>query len=132
MGGFFMARKLLVLLLLLLFATAPVAHTQENTGGEAEEAYSSILDREKITLADLLRLAELANPTLAAAESRVQAKAGRARPVRGAMCGNDSRFISDAQAVERISSTLHGVPVRLGTHDDAYKHLFSHDQCPLL
>lgn len=74
-----MAQKLLVLLLLLLFATAPAAHTQENTGGKAEEAFSSILDREEITLADLFRLAELANPTLAAAGSSVQAKAGRAR-----------------------------------------------------
>ncbi len=73
-----MTRKLL-LLALLLFATTPAAHAQAATGGAAEETFCSILDQEEITLADLFRLAELANPALAAAESRVQAWAGRVR-----------------------------------------------------
>lgn len=74
-----MARKLFVFSLLLLFAIALGAPAQEAAGREAEKEIRSTLEKEEITLADLFRLAELANPTLAAAESAVWAKAGRAR-----------------------------------------------------
>lgn len=73
-----MARKLLVFLPLLLFATAPAVPAREAAGAGAEEETRSILGKQEITLADLFRLAELANPTLAAARNGVQAGIGRA------------------------------------------------------
>ncbi|MFH1278302.1 MAG: TolC family protein [Candidatus Eisenbacteria bacterium] len=74
-----MARKLLAFSLLLLFAALPAAPARGAAGGEAEEEIRSILEKEKVGLADLFRLAELASPTLAAAESGLRAEAGRAR-----------------------------------------------------
>jgi len=72
-----MVRILLVFWLFLLPATAVVA--QETAGGQAETLGRSILEQEEITLADLLQLAELASPRLAAAYSGVQARAGRVK-----------------------------------------------------
>lgn len=75
--------QLRVLALLLFLVVAPAIRDDAAAGkpapGEARPATQSILDKHPITLADLFRLAELNNPTLAAARSAVQARAGRAR-----------------------------------------------------
>lgn len=72
-----MVRNLSVFLLLLWFVTSPAASwaAEEETRNEID----SVLAKNEITLSDLFRLAELTNPTLAAAESGVQAKAGQAQ-----------------------------------------------------
>ena len=74
-----MALKIFVFQLLLLFATASAAPAIEVGSEDAGDEIRSILEKKKIMLADLFRLADLASPTLAAARSSVQVKAGRAR-----------------------------------------------------
>lgn len=74
-----MARKLIIFQLLLLFATASAAPATEVGSEDAAYEIHSILEKKTIMLADLFRLADLASPTLAAARSGVQVKAGRAR-----------------------------------------------------
>jgi outer membrane protein, heavy metal efflux system len=74
-----MARNRLVFLLFLLLASATAlpVHGSANLG--SEEEIRSILERNRIELADLIRLADIANPELALARSEIEAREGRAR-----------------------------------------------------
>ena len=74
-----MALKIFVFQLILLLATFSAAPAIEVGSEDTGDEICSILEKKKITLADLFWLADLASPTLAVARSNVQVKAGRAR-----------------------------------------------------
>ncbi len=74
-----MAWKPILFSLVLLFAKALPVPAQGAGNGAAGAEVRSILDKEEVSLADLFRVAELANPTLAAARNGVEAKAGLTR-----------------------------------------------------
>ncbi|MCP4088457.1 MAG: TolC family protein [Gammaproteobacteria bacterium] len=76
-----MALKIFVFQLILLFATFSAAFATEVGSEKAGDEINSILEKNKIMLTDLFRLADLTSPTLAAARNGVQAKAGLARQV---------------------------------------------------
>jgi cobalt-zinc-cadmium efflux system outer membrane protein len=63
----------------LLFLATQVAANDGLPGQVAQQRVDSILSKQRITLADLFRIADLENPALAAARSSVKAKAGQAR-----------------------------------------------------
>jgi len=69
------------LALLVCFGTAIVAHgaeiSDEAAAAEIRQEIDAILDQPQIALSDLFRLAELTNPQLAVARTRVQAQTGR-------------------------------------------------------
>ncbi len=74
-----MARKLFMFLLFLLFAKAQAALARDADAGASKSEVHSILEQGEISLGDLFRIADLANPTLAAARNGVRAKAGMTR-----------------------------------------------------
>jgi len=76
-----MALKIFVFQLILLIATFSAVSATEMGSEEAGDEIHSILEKKKIMLTDLFRLADLTSPTIAAARNGVQAKVGLARQV---------------------------------------------------
>ncbi len=74
-----MTRNRLVFSLLPLLVAAMAFPVHGATSAGSDEEIRSILERNRIELADLIRLAELANPELALARSEVRAREGIAR-----------------------------------------------------
>jgi cobalt-zinc-cadmium efflux system outer membrane protein len=73
-----MVRWVLCAFLAWLFLAVPAVASDRPPPRDRQEA-ESILNRQELTLADLLGVAELRNPALAAARSAVRANAARAR-----------------------------------------------------